>query len=387
MPSGNTFTRNWNAASNSGRMTITDPGDAGSVTVANRIPARWGLVTAAAETRTLASPVAEGQLLFIHAKTIVTSCTMTVTNGFDEAGNTSLVFSTAGDYIILYSVEVGSNYRWRVVSSAGVTGPLTKIGSLDLEDNEYVDFGTGNDLRMMWNASYLQAGPASGMWAAAPSPAQPNYASVAHRILDDFHTLDTTATVGDWAAFNVGTGTTTLADDVAGGVLLMTCQATTDDACEQLNYVSASVMLAAGKTIWYETRLKQVGDVQSEVSFGLVALGEDLTAVADVYPADGISFAHQDASMALALTASKGGTNTGASAGVKTMVTNVYATYGLLIDGVTSITPYIDGVAGTAITATIPDDESLSPYFLVRNGDNVTQQVLHVDYVETVQLR
>ena len=254
-------------------------------------------------------------------------------------------------------------------------------------DNAYINLGTGSDVQIKWNATYLEAGPASGMWADCPlMGCLPNTASC-YEVFDDFFTLDTTATVGDWAAFNVGTGTTTINDDVAGGELAMVCQATTDDACEQLNYVSAPFLLAAGKTLWYEARVKQVGDVQSEVSFGLCALSEDLTAVADVYPQDGISFAHQDASMALALTCSKNGTNTGAVAGVKTMVTGTYATYGLLIDGVTSVTPYINGTAGTAATATINDDESMCPYFLVRNGDATTQQKLYVDYVRVVQLR
>ncbi|KKM85347.1 hypothetical protein LCGC14_1290000, partial [marine sediment metagenome] len=173
----------------------------------------------------------------------------------------------------------------------------------------------------------------------------------------------------------------------AGGVLLLTCQATTDDASEQLTHKGAGFLLAAGKTIWYETRLKIVGDVQSEHSFGLVADGEDLTAVADVLPADGISFSTQDATLAAALTVSKGGTNTGAVAGVHTLVSGTYVTLGFLIDGVTSVTPYVNGVAGTAATATIPDTEHLAPYFLVRNGDGTTQQVMHVDYVKVVQLR
>lgn len=242
----------------------------------------------------------------------------------------------------------------------------------------------GTKTAASWTAA---SPPGSGLWAGAPTPADPQWQQIAHQLFDDFYELDTTATVGRWAAFNVGTGTTVLADDVAGGELVMTCQATTDDACEQLNGVSAPFLFAAGKTLWYEARVKQVGDVQSEVSFGLCALSEDLTAVADVYPADGVCFAHQDASMALALTASKGGVNTGAVAGVHTMVTNVYATYGLLIDGLTSITPYIDGVAGTPATATFVDDESLCPYFLVRNGDGTTQQKLHVDYVKVLQLR
>lgn len=254
-------------------------------------------------------------------------------------------------------------------------------------DNAYTLFGTGADVQFGWNATYFEGGPEVGLWANAPSEADSRWHQHAYRFFDDFFKLDQTATVGGWAPFVVGTGTAALNDDVAGGELLLTCQATTDDACEQLNGVSAPFLLAAGKTLWYEARVKQVGDVQSEVSFGLCALGEDLTAVADVYPQDGVCFAHQDASMALALTCSKNGTNTGAVAAVHTMVTGTYATYGLLIDGVTSVTPYINGTAGTAAAATINDDESMCPFFLVRNGDGTTQQKLHVDYCKIVQLR
>jgi hypothetical protein len=91
--------------------------------------------------------------------------------------------------------------------------------------------------------------------------------------------------------------------------------------------------------------------------------------------------------LAAALTCSKGGVNTGAVAGVHTLVTATWVKLGFLIDGLTSCTPYVDGVAGTAATATFCDDEALAPYFLVRNGDNVTTQILDIDYVNVVQLK
>lgn len=259
---------------------------------------------------------------------------------------------------------------------------------LHMGDSDEIEFGDSNDVIVQWDGTRLTSNAAANaMWDDCPCVLDPNHTAGSFRIVDDFYTLDTTATVGNWAAFNVGTGTTTIADDVAGGVCVLTCQATTDDACEQLNYVSAPFLLAAGKTLWYETRLKIVGDAQSEHSFGLCALSEDLTAVADVLPADGCSFSTQDASLAAALTCSKDGTDTGAVAGVHTLVSDTYVTLGFKIDGLTSCTPYVNGVAGTAATATFSDDESLCPYFLVRNGDGTTQQVMHVDYVKVVQLR
>ena len=267
---------------------------------------------------------------------------------------------------------------------------LALTGDFDLEDNSETRYGTGDDVTIEWDGTRMAAkAAANAMWDGVPSKLDPNYLAGAFDFEDDFYEVDTDAVVGRWAAENVGTGTTTLADDAAGagGVMLFTCQATTDNACEQLTLVSAPFFLAANKTLYYETRLKIVGDVQSEVSFGLVAKGEDLTAVADVLPADGVSFSSQDGDLAVALTLSKSGTNTGAVAAVHTMVSGTYATFGFKIVGITSCTPYINGVAGTAATATFPNDQSLSPYFLVRNGDGSTQQILHVDYVRVVQLR
>ncbi len=277
----------------------------------------------------------------------------------------------------------GLQYRNTGTKTAATWTAIT--GQINLLDSEYVEFGTGNDVQLEWDGTTLNLAPPTGMWANCPLIHYANGMSLAYEVYDDF--ISTPDVTNLWTAANVGTGTTAYDPATAGGVLLLTCQATTDNACEQLTRKGAGFLLAAGKTIWYETRIKIVGDIQSEHSFGLVADGEDLTAVADVLPADGISFSTQDATLAAALTVSKGGTDTGAVSGVHTLVSGTWVTLGFLIDGITSVTPYVNGVAGTAATATIPDDEHLAPYFLVRNGDGTTQQVMHVDYVKVVQLR
>jgi hypothetical protein len=274
-------------------------------------------------------------------------------------------------------------------TNTNATG-ITLGNDTSLADNVAIIFGTGSDVDISWNASYLVGGSV-GMWAAAPVPIHQSLLTAtglpAYELHDDFFQHDPTATVGRWPELVVGAGTQSLLDDVAGGVCRLSCQATTDDACEQMTFVSAPFYLAAGKTLWYETRIKITGDIQSEHSFGLVALGENLTAVADVLPADGVSFSTQDGSLAVALTCSKDGTDTGAVAGVHTLVSGSWVTLGFLVNGVTSVTPYVNGVAGTAATTTICDDESLAPYFLVRNGDGVTTQIMDIDYVKVVQLR
>ncbi len=247
---------------------------------------------------------------------------------------------------------------------------------------------TGSDVVLKWDGTRLVgSAAANAMWDDCPSPLDPNYRSQVFELFDDFTNFDPTAATGHWQEAVVGSGTQALLTDVAGGQLRLSCQASTDNACEQAQYVSDPFKLAASKTLWYETRVKITGDIASEHSFGLLALGEDLKAVADVLPADGVSFSTQNASLAAALTASKGGTDTGAVAGVHTLVTATWVTLGFKIVGLTSITPYVNGVVGTAAVATFPDDQSLAPYFLVRNGDGTTTQILDVDYVRVVQLR
>jgi hypothetical protein len=304
-------------------------------------------------------------------------------------GASAGVGGTAGAVTIDAGAVTGGTGAAVSIAPTNATG-ITLGNDTSLADNVAIIFGTGSDVDISWNASYLVGGSV-GMWAAAPVPIHQSLLTAtglpAYELHDDFFQHDPTATVGRWPELVVGAGTQSLLDDVAGGVCRLSCQATTDDACEQMTFVSAPFYLAAGKTLWYETRIKITGDVQSEHSFGLVALGENLTAVADVLPADGVSFSTQDGSLAVALTCSKDGTDTGAVAGVHTLVSGSWVTLGFLVNGVTSVTPYVNGVAGTAATTTICDDESLAPYFLVRNGDGVTTQIMDIDYVKVVQLR
>lgn len=102
-------------------FTINDPGASGTI----RVDRNWGvvpLVTAAAETRTLPAPVKAGLEVTLYAKTIVTSCTVTVTGGYNIAASTVLVFNAARQSVTLRAIESGSNIRWTVVGKEGAVG-------------------------------------------------------------------------------------------------------------------------------------------------------------------------------------------------------------------------------------------------------------------------
>lgn len=119
----------WDASANSltavGAATIrpftaiADPGDAGAipVTVSGYCP----LVTAGAETRTLAAPSYIGQELLLYLKTDGGNCTVTCATTFNEAGNNTATFADTGDSLRLSAVEEGANLRWRCAIADGHT--------------------------------------------------------------------------------------------------------------------------------------------------------------------------------------------------------------------------------------------------------------------------
>lgn len=265
----------------------------------------------------------------------------------------------------------------------------TSGSKIAIPDSSYIDFGGDSDVKLKWNAEgYLECGPATGLWAQCPLIGQADNSAFYH-IWEDF--------MGE---FDVTTRWTVTEDDAActqaltatpGGTVLLTNKATTDDNAQQLVYDRGGAFemfkLATGKNLWFEARVKcAAGATQIDAIVGLVNQGEDLTGVADNMAQDGVVFHKDDGATTVKCTASKDGTNTGQNANVGTLTTG-WHTYGFYVAGKTSITPYFDGTAGTALTATICDDEALCPLFLVRNGDGTTQQTMEIDYVKCVQLR
>ena len=99
--------------------TIVDPGNAGAIPVTQS--GHVDLVTAGAETRTLAAPSAAGQVMAVSFKTRVGNCVVTCATGFNGTGNNTATFDTAGDLLTLLAIYVGANLRWRVMANDGVT--------------------------------------------------------------------------------------------------------------------------------------------------------------------------------------------------------------------------------------------------------------------------
>lgn len=105
---------------------IEDPGDAKTIYCD-----LWGglcsVVTTAAETRTLAQPQKAGAMVVVCLKTDGGDLTLTVTGGYNQAGDTSITLNTAGDFVALYSVDIGGSYYWRVLEEEGTNIVRTNL--------------------------------------------------------------------------------------------------------------------------------------------------------------------------------------------------------------------------------------------------------------------
>ena len=77
------------------------------------------LVTVAAESRTLDNPTKAGNRLTLRMKTDGGDCTVTASNGFNVAGNTTAVFADVGDLLELVSVSHTTGFRWEVIANNG----------------------------------------------------------------------------------------------------------------------------------------------------------------------------------------------------------------------------------------------------------------------------
>jgi len=263
---------------------------------------------------------------------------------------------------------------------------------INMGDNDEIEFGDGPDAQIQWDGTILRGGPVTGMWSNAPSPLMADYDTVCVTEFNDF-----TETGRDFLAANWTTTEDDAADtqaittDTVGGTILLTQKATTDNDAAQIQRVDEAFKAASGKQMWYETRIRCAAGDATNLDFFVGLCAADLTPVADNMPANGIGFHKDDAAAVIDLSTSDGGANVESST-VHTLVDNTWVKLGFHWDGAATgsvtITPYVDGVAGTAITtgayATMVE---IAPIFMVRNGDATTTQTLEVDYYKCVQLR
>ncbi len=180
----------------------------------------------------------------------------------------------------------------------------------------------------------------------------------------------------------------------AGGLLELDAASATADQGIQVQHTIGNILPAAGKDIWFEVSLS-IADTPDKAQFfaGLALKDTTLFATGENSTADHIGFemgatiqAGGSAGKAQ-FYAEKGGTR-GTVADLHTFVDALVPNVklGFLVRGVTSVTPYVDGVAQTALlTANIPVAALVLSLACQSEGTN--DPIAMVDWVRAFQLR
>ena len=304
---------------------------------------------------------------------------------------TNLVVSqlTANSNILWGASGAGINHTF-YGDTAGYDAQWDQTNNQMLfKDNAKLTLGTGSDAPFSWDGAKVIGG--SGMWADCPSPMDSNFDTVAHMFFRDFSSDGDEVQATGWVVTADSTGTAAY-QDVVGGTLHLLNAATTDNDATQAIWAQETFKLATGKKLWMEIRLRcSAGDATNLDFFAGLLEAEDLTGVADNMPANGIGFHKEDGDTNIDASSSDGGTDL-QQAAVGTLVDATYITLGLVFDGAATgnatLTPWVNGVAGTAITSvTYATMAEMAAGFMIRNGDATTRQSLTVDYIKVVQLR
>ena len=243
-------------------------------------------------------------------------------------------------------------------------------------------------LKPVRGSSYKVRGLSPALWSSCPlGQLSVGMIDEGFGFLDDFLTFNDES---PWliSVENAGGGSASavLADE-KGGVLTMDCAATTahDGVQIQLGGATgaASFVPNASAKIYFETRVK-VADIGSTTLQVFLGLSEVDTTVIDSganSSANHVGFEMINSSD-IDLKSEKAGSRS-ASGSVGTLADGTYVKLGFLIDGLTKITPYVNGEAKTAVTSDIPI-VALTPTLVCQSG-GTTDPIMSVDWVACYQ--
>lgn len=201
---------------------------------------------------------------------------------------------------------------------------------------------------------------------------------------DDF--LSFTDTHG-WVLTQATAGT--VAPDAAaiGGAVLLDSNSTTNNQGVQIQYGgavgAASFIASASSKIYFEARVKiaDIGSTTCQMFAGLAVVDTSVLASAANSTANHIGFEAINTT-AMGIHSEKAGSRS-STAAVHTVVDDAYVKLGFVVDGLTKITPFVNGVAKAAITTNIPI-VGMTPSF-VCHSSGTTDPIVHVDWVACYQ--
>ena len=191
----------------------------------------------------------------------------------------------------------------------------------------------------------------------------------------------------DWLLTNATAGTAALDPAAKGGVLKLDSASSTNNQGAQIQYggsvAAASFVPSANAKIYYETRIKltDIGSTTVQFFAGLAIVEAEVIASAANATANHIGYEAINTT-ALGIHSEKAGSRS-STASAHTIVADTYVKIGFVVDGLSKVTPYVNGEAKTAITTNVPI-VGLTPTFVCRSS-GTTDPILHIDWVACYQ--
>jgi hypothetical protein len=202
-------------------------------------------------------------------------------------------------------------------------------------------------------------------------------------IEDDFLGIAVDAT-NDWTVVKDSGAAVAIVADTVGGEVALTSTATTDDdgASIQGNEVFA---VAAGKDMWFETRIKCTDADQTDLCFGFT-VNFATNPEAMLTAADRIVFEIDDGDASILCKTEKNGTETSTDSGID-LADNTYIKLGIAVSSTNAVYFYINNALVATHTTNIPDDENLTIAAMSVSGSDSGTRVTTIDYILAAQTR
>ena len=277
-----------------------------------------------------------------------------------------------------------------------------------LDDNIKLTFGTGSDAKLYWNGSELQGpNPATGMWANCPALAYSDISDY-YQWTEDFMQLAIDNTTGYPVAYTTTSDTAaspvTLVTGQYGGVVRLLTGATDNNqtsiqAGSGAVGTTVEITDASGYELWYECRISPSIATECAIFIGLAE--EASTDI--ILDGGAASFSNTDC-IGFSTNTDTGLDEwdfqyhlagyvryTDAAVADNSALTSTedWHTFGFHFGGASVLTPYVDGVAQTAVdtsAASFPSGEEMSPIVAVKTGTTATKGV-YVDWIRIVGQR
>jgi len=244
--------------------------------------------------------------------------------------------------------------------------------------------------RPQLKAASLRRGLSPTLWNQAPL-AQISVGGLdqGFGFIDDFFAFDDASY--RWVLTQDSAGTVAMDAAAKGGVVLLDSNSTTNNQGIQIQMGgaagAASFIPNANANIYFEARVKIAdigtsGSATGNLVVGLAAVDTTVLASGANSTANHICFEHLDDDSEVDFHSEKAGSRD-SSTGLHTLVDDDYVKLGFLVKGLTSITPFVNGVAKTAHTTQIPI-VAMTPTFVCHSA-GTTDPILHVDWVACYQ--